>query len=252
MDFDLYNLLKDSLDIGIRGPYHKTMKTNNVLLVSKPGGPGPDTPRARILSRAREMFLSQGFVRVTVEEISASLGISKATLYKYYSTKEDLLRAVIRSILAEVLSGVEAIVGNKERDFIQKLADLIAFMGGELPRLGTTLPQDLQKMAPAVWREIDEFRKEKIYKNLKVLLESGVSEGDIKKSIDLDLLLMMFVSLVQDLINPDVLVRRSWRATDVFEAIITVFFEGIMTDKARKKYHDRGLVLRTGRRGGLA
>ena len=217
------------------------MKTKKVFLVSF-----PDETGRRILARAKEMFVRSGFVHVTTGEISESLGISKATLYKYYPTKEDLLRAVIRSILGDVLAGVEAIVRNEDRDFVGKLVDLIGHMSSALPKLGTFLARDLQKAAPEIWREVDAFRREKIYRNLKILLRAGIAEGDIKRTIEPDLLVIMFVSLVEGLLTPEALVRHSWRASDIFAAIVSVFFEGIMTEKAKKKYQAQRLVPRRG------
>lgn len=51
--------------------------------------------RQRIIDIAGELFRRQGYDRTSMSEISKQLGGSKATLYGYFSSKEELLLAVV-------------------------------------------------------------------------------------------------------------------------------------------------------------
>jgi TetR/AcrR family transcriptional repressor of mexJK operon len=67
------------------------------------------TPRAKakrrqITQAARSLFLGQGFARTSMDAVTAEAGVSKQTLYSYFSGKDDLLLAV----LVEELSGLFA------------------------------------------------------------------------------------------------------------------------------------------------
>jgi AcrR family transcriptional regulator len=55
--------------------------------------------KAKILSAATRLFLSQGYGETSIDAIVEKSGGSKATLYSYYPTKADLFRAVIDSIV---------------------------------------------------------------------------------------------------------------------------------------------------------
>ena len=55
--------------------------------------------KAKILSAATGLFLSQGYGETSIDAIVEKSGGSKATLYSYYPTKADLFRAVIDSIV---------------------------------------------------------------------------------------------------------------------------------------------------------
>ncbi len=55
--------------------------------------------KAKILSAATSLFLSQGYGETSIDAIVEKSGGSKATLYSYYPTKADLFRAVIDSIV---------------------------------------------------------------------------------------------------------------------------------------------------------
>ena len=51
--------------------------------------------RQEIVRIAAELFEQLGYERTSMSAIAASVGGSKATLYGYFASKEDLLRAVL-------------------------------------------------------------------------------------------------------------------------------------------------------------
>jgi AcrR family transcriptional regulator len=57
--------------------------------------PERDEKREHILKEAYAAFLSDGYAATSMSSISARVGGSKATLYNYFSSKEDLFAAVI-------------------------------------------------------------------------------------------------------------------------------------------------------------
>lgn len=69
--------------------------------------------RKAILQAATRLFLEMGYERATMAELTQRLGGSKATLYGYFASKEELFAAVVEEIseayLAEALADLEAI-----------------------------------------------------------------------------------------------------------------------------------------------
>jgi AcrR family transcriptional regulator len=59
----------------------------------KPKGSGCER-RSEILNAARELFANEGFARVTTRALAEKAGLSQTGLYIYFSTKEDILRAI--------------------------------------------------------------------------------------------------------------------------------------------------------------
>ena len=54
-----------------------------------------------LLDAALALFVEKGFAGTRAEEVAASAGVSKGTLYLYFPSKEDLLKAVIAHNLSE-------------------------------------------------------------------------------------------------------------------------------------------------------
>jgi AcrR family transcriptional regulator len=66
-----------------------------------------DRPQ-ELLDAALELFVEKGFAATRAEEVALRAGVSKGTLYLYYPSKEDLLKAVIAQHLsAEIADGAE-------------------------------------------------------------------------------------------------------------------------------------------------
>jgi AcrR family transcriptional regulator len=59
-----------------------------------------------LLDAALELFVEKGFAATRAEEVAARAGVSKGTLYLYYPSKEDLLKAVIEHrVASEIAAG---------------------------------------------------------------------------------------------------------------------------------------------------
>jgi AcrR family transcriptional regulator len=57
--------------------------------------------RKRILDASVEQFRTNGYEEVTVDEICADLGISKATFFRYFPTKDAVLRELGATLFAD-------------------------------------------------------------------------------------------------------------------------------------------------------
>jgi AcrR family transcriptional regulator len=63
---------------------------------------------AEIVAAALEVFAERGFAAARLEDIAGRAGVSKAALYLYFPTKQDLFRAVVAEAVAPNVAGVAA------------------------------------------------------------------------------------------------------------------------------------------------
>jgi AcrR family transcriptional regulator len=66
------------------------------------GRPRSAAKRAAVVEAATELFLSRGFLGVSVDEVAAAAGVSKQTIYERFGGKEELFEAVIRETVETV------------------------------------------------------------------------------------------------------------------------------------------------------
>lgn len=66
--------------------------------------------RQEIINAGRELFQTKEYEKVTMQELMERLNIEKWTMYHYFSSKEDLLEAVLEDLEDEELRKKEAVV----------------------------------------------------------------------------------------------------------------------------------------------
>src|SRR2546430_5147449 len=53
--------------------------------------------KSRILDAANRVFAEKGYHEATMDDIGKRLGVSKGAIYLYFSSKEDLFEAMVRT-----------------------------------------------------------------------------------------------------------------------------------------------------------
>ena len=76
--------------------------------MGRPRAADYDAKRDAILAKAAELFARQGYNGASLADIAVACGVSKALLYHYCASKEDLLDAIIEQHLADLLAAVRA------------------------------------------------------------------------------------------------------------------------------------------------
>jgi AcrR family transcriptional regulator len=67
----------------------------------------PKDRKQQILVQARDLFLGLGYPNVSMAMIADRVGITAGALYRHYSTKADLLEAVVRDVFRTVTPPAE-------------------------------------------------------------------------------------------------------------------------------------------------
>ena len=192
--------------------------------------------RERVLEHARNEFLARGFSKVTLDEISSHLGISKKTLYKFYPSKEELLRASLHAAMRSAGWELERIISS-DKPFVEKLATAMMTMGKYINRFGKGGLIDIQRFAPSIWKELDKFREEHIVSRLVTMIVQARHENILRAEVNEQVLIRMLVSSIQGVLNPEVLTKHSFSAQEAAQSIFKVLFEGALTDASRKEFH---------------
>ena len=195
--------------------------------------------RNRILEVAGSQFFSLGFTKVTMDEIAHELGMSKRTLYQHFPGKKDLLRQALLNKAQRISEGLGNMIDGNQAHFASKLEQALTFVATEMPHLSPIFLRDIQRHAPEVWQELDRRREEHIHTRFGQLIQEGVKEGFLRKDIDAEVLVLLFSTLIRNIVNPETLSHLPLSASQAFSVISGVLFEGILTDKGRAQYRKK-------------
>lgn len=84
----------------------------------------PEARPEEISRAALQSFVEHGFAATRLEDVAARAGVSKGTVYLYFSNKEELFRSAVRdSLLPYIESGEERIAGH-QGDALELLREL--------------------------------------------------------------------------------------------------------------------------------
>ena len=111
----------------------------------------------RIVKAFKQMASNQGFNAIRMEELAAKAGITKKTIYSYFTSKQDIIEKVVHAFLSDVIYKVENIM-NKS-DLIENIASTVESLlkdGAFLFNIQSL--QDLQIYYPETWQRIEDFR----------------------------------------------------------------------------------------------
>ena len=110
--------------------------------------------KERISIKAAELFMRYGIRSITMDEIAAQLGISKKTIYQFYTDKDDMVAAVIdQEILRNEAECMEA--KDQAADAIHQVFLALEFLEEMLKSANPLILYDLEKHHPRSFKKIE-------------------------------------------------------------------------------------------------
>jgi AcrR family transcriptional regulator len=142
-------------------------------------------PRERLLATAAELFYRQGIRAVGVESIAEAAGTNKMTLYRHFSSKDELVAEYIRRVAGETLEGWQALADRfpgdppaQLRAWVKEMVEHVASgeeRGCPMANAAVELPE---KDHPAR-RVIEEFKNRQRDYLIAMCREAKLSEPEM-------------------------------------------------------------------------
>ena len=148
-----------------------------------------ETRRNAILEAAVELFKEKGFERASMNELARRLGGSKATLYGYFPSKEELFVAVVKAVATVHLSDAIATL-SEDAAARMSLEDLLVRFG---ERMMVVLTNDASALAvyrmvvgeaghSVVGQLFDESGPAQLGEALAALFERAIERGELRRA----------------------------------------------------------------------
>ena len=109
--------------------------------------------KEKIIQEARELFLTLGFKSVTMDDIANKLGMSKKTIYTYFSNKTKLVEETTFYTLETIFIEIDKIIEASENP-IKELYDIKMFVMECLKDEKASPQYQLQKYYPAIYEQL--------------------------------------------------------------------------------------------------
>jgi len=86
--------------------------------------------RSELLDTALRLFLTYGYERVAVQDLTDAVGVAKGTFYHYFDSKAELLAQVCQWQVGELLAGAERTLAATSGDAVTRLRAVISLLWG--------------------------------------------------------------------------------------------------------------------------
>ncbi|MDT3666504.1 TetR/AcrR family transcriptional regulator [Cronobacter dublinensis] len=84
--------------------------------------------RAKLIAAARKAFAEKGFAAASMDELTASVGLTRGALYHHFGDKKGLLAAVVAQVDGEMAQRAKAAAANAGDDWATLLAEGVAYI----------------------------------------------------------------------------------------------------------------------------
>lgn len=85
--------------------------------------------RGKLIAAGRKAFASEGFAAASMDELTASVGLTRGALYHNFGDKKGLLAAVVAQVDGEMAARAREASANAVDDWEQLLAEGAAYIG---------------------------------------------------------------------------------------------------------------------------
>ncbi|MBI0584056.1 MAG: TetR/AcrR family transcriptional regulator [Methanomassiliicoccus sp.] len=185
--------------------------------------------RNSIMHAAMDLFRERGYHATTMEQIADRLGVSKATLYTYYKSKEDLLVTAIKdapstimSVMRESLSRSDIL--DQSGSFFDGMMDIVRSYS---PGLFFEVMSEASRNE--VIRDAVNEDAESTVTVIVDLLEEQRENGRLRPDLDLEALARGMSSLYYGLIASLILDSDEKKARKAWTASIECMVAGAVT-----------------------
>jgi AcrR family transcriptional regulator len=204
----------------------------------------------RIVASAIEVFAARGKFGARMEEIAERARVNKAMLYYYYSSKENLYRESLRTIISRNFTEVfqtflrEAARDGKPEDLIETLSRTYYRVFSRRPTFTRILieavanePGEAQKILRSLKEESDLIHPERVL----ALFKSRIARGEYRNVdprqvlvsiIGMNLIYFLARPIAEVLLELDVEDEKAFQKKRE-ESVIDLLLHGIMRKRGR-------------------
>jgi AcrR family transcriptional regulator len=179
--------------------------------------------------RLTPVYLKEGLKQFTMDDAARHLGVSKATLYKHFKSRESILEYAL-TLKLEQIGSFKNNLFDENLSFIDRYISAIHLFSTEISGISNRFLSDLKHLYPQLWKKVIFFRNYAV-ELLRQFYQAGIEKGyfnDINPSV-LAVNDKLFFETISD---PDFLENHKLQLQDAFDSYFKLRCYGIFRNTA--------------------
>ncbi|WP_127590932.1 TetR/AcrR family transcriptional regulator [Paenibacillus lautus] len=183
----------------------------------------------QVFDAAFQLFSRHGYQKVSVNEIAQQAGVSPATIYNYFGTKDQLYMEMIKEWTDKQLEVYERIL-DSARSFADKTREIMQLEAKNLTFLSEEFRKFQSSEERGISQTIQQYSEEKVKGFFMRFVALGKQEGYIHKDQTEEVAMLYFSMFMNEL-------GRRWDSGNQeygngsMETLLELFFYGLAGQK---------------------
>ena len=186
--------------------------------------------KGRIIEGAAQLFFAYGIRNVSMDDIAKHIGMSKKTIYQYFTDKDDLVHQFMEVGVNEQMCEMREVAESSE-NVVEELHKAMLKTRDMFHQINPLMLFELKKYHPKAWEIFNQCKDGEMKAHLIDTLRKGIKEGVFRSDIDVEVLAKMRVEQSQLIFDPKIFPPTQFNVAEVSVQLFEHFVYGIITLK---------------------
>lgn len=189
--------------------------------------------REKILRSATEMFFRYGIKRITMDDISREMGISKKTLYQSFKDKDEIISNMCDGTMSDNLQEMERI-SREAKDPIHEVIESGKHISRIFARINPVFFYEVKRFYPEAWKRFEQFKEKNLMRILETNLRKGIEMKIYRADLNINLMARYRIAQFDMALEPGFLANDKLSLGEIQLLLLDHFLHGITTIKGHK------------------
>lgn len=191
---------------------------------------------SRILLEAEQLFWKYGIRSATMDGIARRLGISKKTIYQYFSDKEDILYQVVLARTEQDEADIRSKI-NQAGNPLEEIIALLNLMWAHANRVNPTLLLDIRRHYPKAFDVYRQHKETYLLRLIQENIQKGAAQGLYRADLHADVLARMWVEQIEWAVDSTIYPVDKYPMFEIQRELMHHFVRGMLTEPGLSVYN---------------
>jgi AcrR family transcriptional regulator len=186
--------------------------------------------KLHIIKNVGKLYLKFGIRSVTMDDVAGEFGVSKKTLYQYFTDKQDLVSQVIDFFLENPFLDLKR---HNKINAIDGMFEIRAHVAHIFKFYNNNIEFDLKKVYPQLYNKVHNAKRHRIFSNTVSNIKQGIAQGLYREDLNVEFIAKLQVGRMLFTLNPSYQIFEEHEALslDLFDETMSYHMHAICTEK---------------------